>query len=80
MNTSEIEKFTARFIKAIPRGITAMKTDFEQRLKTALSATFSKMDLVSREEFGVQSQLLSKTRQRLEEIQKRMDELEKQNQ
>ncbi len=79
MNQSQIEQFAQQLLKAMPKDVMVMKTDLEQHLKSALSATFSKMDLVSREEFDVQSRLLSRTRQRLEEIQKRVDELENQN-
>ncbi|MFB3090541.1 MAG: accessory factor UbiK family protein, partial [Gammaproteobacteria bacterium] len=41
-----------------------------------LQATFSRMDLVSREEFDIQTKLLSRTRALVEELEKKIDTLE----
>ena len=41
-----------------------------------LSQGFSKLDLVTREEFDTQAQVLARTRVRLEELEKRVAELE----
>lgn len=52
--------------------------DFEKNMKAMLSQGFAKMDLVTREEFEVQTQVLAKTRARLEELEARVAELEAQ--
>ncbi len=42
------------------------------------NATFSKMEIVTREEFDIQASLLSRTREKLETLQEKLSELEKQ--
>ena len=45
-----------------------------------MSQGFAKLDLVTREEFDIQAQVLAKTREKLEALEKRVTELEaKQN-
>lgn len=50
--------------------------DVERNMKAMLSQGFSKLDLVTREEFDTQAQVLARTRVRLEELEKRVAELE----
>jgi len=52
--------------------------DLEKNMKAMLSQGFSRLDLVTREEFDVQSQVLAKTRARLEILEARVAELEAQ--
>lgn len=52
--------------------------DFEKNVKTLLSQGFSKLDLVTREEFDIQAQVLVKTRAKLEALEARVAELESQ--
>jgi BMFP domain-containing protein YqiC len=50
--------------------------DIEKNVKAMMSQGFSKLDLVTREEFDVQSQVLAKTRAKLEALEQRLAELE----
>ncbi|KWN23562.1 phosphoheptose isomerase [Burkholderia territorii] len=50
--------------------------DVERNVKAMLSQGFAKLDLVTREEFDTQAQVLARTRVRLEELEKRVAELE----
>ncbi len=50
--------------------------DVERNVKAMLTQGFSKLDLVTREEFDTQAQVLARTRVRLEELEKRVAELE----
>jgi BMFP domain-containing protein YqiC len=49
--------------------------DFEHNLKSVLASIFSKLDLVTREEFDVQQSVLAATRQKLEELELQVKEL-----
>ena len=54
--------------------------DLEKNVKALMAQGFSKLDLVTREEFDIQSQVLAKTREKLEALEQRVAALEaKQN-
>lgn len=50
--------------------------DLEKQLKALLQSAFSKLDLVSREEFAAQQLVLERTRLRLEALEKQVTQLE----
>ncbi|OFZ86124.1 MAG: phosphoheptose isomerase [Betaproteobacteria bacterium RBG_16_64_18] len=51
--------------------------DIEKNLRAMLSGAFSRLDLVTREEFDVQAKLLARTREKLVALEARITELEK---
>lgn len=50
--------------------------ELEKRLKALLQSALSKLDVVSREEFDTQQAVLMRTRERLEALEKRVNDLE----
>jgi BMFP domain-containing protein YqiC len=52
--------------------------DIEKNVRAMMTQGFSKLDLVTREEFDIQSQVLARTRARLEELETRVAALEAQ--
>ena len=52
------------------------RNEFESQFKALLQSAFSKLDLVSREEFDTQMAVLARTRSRLEALEARLAELE----
>jgi ubiquinone biosynthesis accessory factor UbiK len=50
--------------------------DMEKNLKAGLSAWLAKLDLVTREEFDVQAEVLARTREKLHEMEARLARLE----
>lgn len=50
--------------------------DIEKNLRAMLTALFSRLDLVTREEFDVQRQVLVRTREKLAQLEARLAELE----
>lgn len=50
--------------------------DLESNLRAMLAAGFNRLDLVTREEFDVQRKILARTREQLESLQARIEELE----
>lgn len=50
--------------------------DLEKNLRAALSGLFAKLDLVTREEFDVQREVLARTRAKLQILETRIAELE----
>jgi ubiquinone biosynthesis accessory factor UbiK len=51
--------------------------DIEKNLRAMLNSAFTRLDLVTREEFDVQAQLLARTREKLTELEARIAELQK---
>lgn len=52
--------------------------DIEHNLKAGVTSTLGKLDLVTREEFDVQAEVLVRTREKLAQLEARLGELEKQ--
>ena len=50
--------------------------DLERNVKAMVSSAFTKIDLMPREEFDVQAKVLARTRERLEQLEQRVAELE----
>ena len=50
--------------------------DIEKNVRALLTGFFSRLDLVSREEFDVQAQVLQRTREKLDALEKRVAQLE----
>lgn len=51
--------------------------DIEKNAKAVMSGVFAKLDLVTREEFDVQAEVLARSREKLKELETRVDALEK---
>jgi BMFP domain-containing protein YqiC len=54
--------------------------DLEKNVKAVVSGFFSKLDLVTREEFDIQAEVLARTREKLKALEARVDALEKNRQ
>ena len=53
--------------------------DVEKNARALLSSFLSRLDLVTREEFDVQSEVLRRTREKLEQLEAKVAELENQS-
>jgi ubiquinone biosynthesis accessory factor UbiK len=51
--------------------------DIEKNLRALLSSSFSKLDLVTREEFDVQREVLLRSREKISQLEARLAELER---
>lgn len=50
--------------------------DMEKNVKAMLGAAFTRLDLVTREEFDIQQEVLKRTREKLSQLEARIAELE----
>ncbi|MFI3118834.1 MAG: accessory factor UbiK family protein, partial [Methylococcaceae bacterium] len=73
-----IDDIAGRLAAAIPPGLNNLKDDLEKSFHAILQGALSKLDLVTREEFEVQKLVLAKTRSKLEDLEKRVAEMERQ--
>jgi len=60
----------------MPQPVKELGVDIEQKVRQVIQAQLGKLDVVNREEFDVQTQVLLRTRQKLTELEKKMAELE----
>ena len=76
MDTFRIDEIARRLVDNLPPGLRAAQRDLESNFRAVLRSSLSKLDLVTRDEFDVQSRVLERTRARLEELKARVRELE----
>ena len=62
--------------KMLPPGVADMKDDFERNARAAMQGALGNLDLVTREEFDVQAEVLRNTRQQLKQLEARISALE----
>ena len=67
----ELNKKVSEMIAASPA------KDIEKNLRALLSSAFSRLDLVTREEFEVQQEVLGRTREKLQQMEARVAAMEK---
>jgi len=72
-----IEELSRRISLLIPGDLKHMQDDIESNIRSLLQSSLSKMNLVTREEFDVQSAVLQRTREKLEQLEKEVDQLTK---
>ncbi len=78
-NQKSIDDIANRLADAIPPGLSSLKGEMEKSFHTILQGALGKLDLVTREEFEVQKAVLAKTRSKLEDLEKRVTEIEQQS-
>ena len=67
----------ARRIQAnLPPGLDEVREDVIRNIRAIIAAGITRMDLVEREEFDVQSAVLARTREKLETLERRVHQLE----
>jgi BMFP domain-containing protein YqiC len=71
-----IDDLTRQLRDVLPEGLATAREDLDDILRASITAALSRMDLVTREEFDVQAAVLARTREKLEALTKRLQELE----
>ena len=77
MNSSKkIEDIAKQVTDAIPPSLKNLANDFEEKTKTVIQRKLTELDVISREEFDVQTQVLLKTREKLAVLEAKVAEIE----
>ena len=71
-----LDDLSNRVSQILPPAARGFGQDLEKNLRAALSAAFTKLDLVTREEMEIQAGVLQRTRERLQALERRVAELE----
>ncbi len=72
----DLDKLARQLTEAVPANVKALGEDVERNFKSLLQSGIERMDLVSREEFDLQTAVLERTREKLEKLEARLAELE----
>lgn len=76
IQSKDINHWVQQILAALPPGLQQLPQNVQDHLRQAMISTFNKLDLVTREEFDAQTGVLLKTRTKLEQLEKRLRELE----
>lgn len=70
------EDIAKKLSDVLPESMHGMRKDLQKNFRSILQGAFSKLDLVTREEFDVQVKVLNKTRLKLEDLIDQVEQLE----
>lgn len=77
--STKLDALTQTLFNAIPESIGSIKNDLKQEFKAILLAAFNELDLVTHEEFDVQTKVLARTREKVESLIKQIETIEQSN-
>jgi BMFP domain-containing protein YqiC len=83
IDLSQLDDLARRLSALVPPGLRdpssqELRDELQQNFKAVLQSGLTRLDLVTREEFEVQRAVLLRTREKLEELQRAVTELEAQ--
>jgi BMFP domain-containing protein YqiC len=76
MTSPSLDELARRLADSVPESVRAFGRDLEGNFKAVLQSQLSKLDLVSRQEFDVQAELLARTKTELAALEARLKDLE----
>ena len=71
-----LDNLANRLAAALPPGIKEIKQDAEKNFRAILQGSFAKLNLVTREEFDVQTAVLTRTHAKVRELEEQIKKLE----
>ncbi|MGY0800035.1 ubiquinone biosynthesis accessory factor UbiK [Lysobacter sp. A286] len=78
IDLNHIDELARRLSGLVPESVRESREELQQNIKSVLQTGLSKLDLVTREEFEVQRAVLLRTREKLEQLQRTVSDLEAQ--
>lgn len=72
-----LEELASRLSRVLPPGLKGLRAELEDNFRAVLRANLDRLELVSRERFDTQAELLARTQTRLAALEKRLKALEK---
>ncbi|WP_313825808.1 ubiquinone biosynthesis accessory factor UbiK, partial [Leclercia sp.] len=79
IDPKKIEQLARQVHESMPKGVREFGDDVEKKIRQVLQSQLMRLDLVSREEFDVQTQVLLRTREKIALLEQRLTELENRN-
>ena len=78
IDLSQLDDLARRLSALVPPGVREGREELQQNFKSVLQTGLARLDLVTREEFEVQRAVLLRTREKLEQLQQAVADLESQ--
>jgi BMFP domain-containing protein YqiC len=76
MDMHSIDELATKLAATLPEGFVTLKKDVEQNFKAVLQSALTRMDMVSRQEFDVQTGVLNRVRTQLSVLEQRLAAME----
>lgn len=76
IDLAAIDDLARRLSNLVPPGMQQARVDLEQNIKATLQMSLSKLELVTREEFDVQRAVLLRTREKMDALERTVEQLE----
>ena len=76
MDKNIINDLAGKLAEAVPDEMHELKSDIESNFRSLLQSGLGKLDLVTREEFDIQAKVLERTREKLERLERELEELQ----
>ena len=71
----QFEDLAKKLYSSLPSSLQSVENEIQQKFKEIVQSTFTRMDLVTREEFDVQTKVLARTREKIEALQAQVQAL-----
>jgi len=76
VDKNTIDELAGKLADAVPGDLEGLRSDLENNFRGLLNAGLDKLDLVTREEFDVQRKVLERTREKLERLEREIEQLQ----
>lgn len=76
IDPKKLDELAKKLADAVPGSVKAIGEDMQKTFHSILQGTFSKLDLVTREEFDAQVRVLQRTRKKLDALEKKVKAME----
>ena len=76
LDPNKIDEVINKLRESFPDEVGNLKQAGENKLKLVLESALQRLEVVSREEYDVQTEVLQRTRARIDELERRISELE----
>ncbi len=77
LDPKSLDEMARKLAGSLPPGLREFQQEAEKNMRAALQGAFSRLDLVTREEFDAQAKVLARTRAHLDALEARLETLEK---
>ena len=78
IDAKKIEEMARQIHNALPPGLRNLGEEVDRKVKQVLQSQLNKLDMVSREEFDVQTKVLLRTREKLAALEEKLVQIEQQ--